>query len=58
MEVFEGKIIKSDYGLDSSLITWWIKNEDQDIDDGEFCNQILEKIGEGKRVRLTLEEIC
>ena len=57
MKTFEGTIIKSDYGDCNPDIVWWIKNEEQDIDDGEFLEFELKLIGEGKKVRLTLEEI-
>lgn len=57
MNTFEGEIIKSDYGLDTPIFAWWVKNKEQDIDDGEFAHQVLSKIGEGKKVRITIDEI-
>ena len=57
MKTFEGTIIKSDYGDCKPCIVWWIKDKEHDMDDGEFLAYELERIGEGKKVRLTLEEM-
>jgi len=57
MKVFEGTIIKSDYGDCAPFIVWWIKNQERNMNDGRFLESELQLIGEGKKVRLTLEEI-
>jgi len=57
MKTFEGIIIKSDYGDCEPDIVWWIKNQERNMNDGRFLESELQLIGEGKKVRLTLEEI-
>jgi len=57
MKTFEGEIIKSDYGDCKPVWNWWVKNREMDIDDGEFLQAELEKIGVGKKVRITVEVI-
>ena len=50
---FEGKIIKSDYSnCGPPQYTWWVDGAFDDLHEAVF-----EKIGEGKEVRITIEEI-
>jgi len=49
---FEGKIIKSDYSNRKSQYTWWVDGAYDDLHEA-----IYEKLGEGKEVRITIEEL-
>jgi len=57
MKTFEGKVIKSDYGDCKPDWHWWISDSEHNTDDGEFLMRELKNIGEGKRVRIIIEEI-